>query len=66
MLVNFSAKETGHMPEDHSGQVTALLLHWKEGDQSALRALVPLVYKELRRLAHYHLQSERPDPWHRT
>jgi RNA polymerase sigma factor (TIGR02999 family) len=22
---------------------------------------VPLVYKELRRLAHYHLQSERPD-----
>jgi RNA polymerase sigma factor (TIGR02999 family) len=49
------------MPEDHSGQVTALLLHWKDGDQSALRALVPLVYKELRRLAHYHLQSERPD-----
>ena len=49
------------MPEDQSGQVTELLLHWKKGDQSALRALVPLVYKELRRLAHYHLQSERPD-----
>src|SRR5271167_5178116 len=49
------------MPEDHSGQVTALLLLWKEGDQNAFRDLVPLVYKELRRLAHYHLQSERPD-----
>jgi RNA polymerase sigma factor (TIGR02999 family) len=49
------------MPEDQPGQVTELLLHWKQGDEKALRALVPLVYKELRRLAHYHLQSERPD-----
>src|SRR5271170_2793515 len=49
------------MPEDQAGRVTELLLHWKKGDQSALRALVPVVYKELRRLAHYHLQSERAD-----
>src|SRR5580704_14216133 len=39
-----------------------MLLHkWTQGDDEALRALLPLVYKELRRLAHYHLQSERPD-----
>jgi RNA polymerase sigma factor (TIGR02999 family) len=49
------------MPQDQKGQVTELLLHWKKGDENALRALVPLVYKELRRLAHYHLQAERPD-----
>jgi RNA polymerase sigma factor (TIGR02999 family) len=49
------------MPDDQKGQVTELLLHWKKGDEKALRALVPLVYKELRALAHYHLQSERPD-----
>src|ERR1700723_1906924 len=49
------------MPEDEPGQVTALLHHWRQGDENALQALVPLVYKELRRLAHYHLQSERPD-----
>jgi RNA polymerase sigma factor (TIGR02999 family) len=49
------------MPEDQSGPVTELLRHWKQGDEKALRSLVPLVYKELRRLAHYHLQSERPD-----
>jgi RNA polymerase sigma factor (TIGR02999 family) len=49
------------MPDDQTGQVTELLRHWKEGDEKALRALVPLVYKELRSLAHYHLQSERPD-----
>jgi RNA polymerase sigma factor (TIGR02999 family) len=49
------------MPDDQSGQVTELLQQWKQGDEQALKALVPLVYKELRRLAHYHLQSERPD-----
>jgi RNA polymerase sigma factor (TIGR02999 family) len=49
------------MLEDRSGQVTELLLHWTRGDEKALVDLVPLVYKELRRLAHYHLQSERPD-----
>jgi len=47
--------------EDGSGRVTELLHHWTQGDEKALRDLVPLVYKELRRLAHYHLQSERPD-----
>jgi hypothetical protein len=47
------------MPEDQSGQVTELLQQWTRGDEQALRALVPLVYKELRRLAHYHLQAER-------
>jgi RNA polymerase sigma factor (TIGR02999 family) len=49
------------MPDDQEGQVTELLQQWKEGDENALLALVPLVYKELRSLAHYHLQSERPD-----
>jgi RNA polymerase sigma factor (TIGR02999 family) len=47
--------------EDQPGQVTQLLQHWVRGDEKALRALMPLLYKELRRLAHYHLQSERPD-----
>lgn len=49
------------MPDDQKGEVTELLLHWKKGDEKALRSLVPLVYKELRSLAHYHLQSERSD-----
>jgi RNA polymerase sigma factor (TIGR02999 family) len=49
------------MLEDQSGQVTELLRHWTEGNENALAELLPLVYKELRRLAHYHLQRERPD-----
>jgi len=49
------------MPEDQSGHFTELLRQWTQGDENALHALVPLTYKELRQLAHYHLQSERPD-----
>ena len=43
-----------------SKSVSQLLVKWKGGDQEALRALVPLVYTELRRLAHHHLQRENP------
>jgi len=49
------------MVEEDRGQVTELLRHWTQGDAKALNELLPLVYKELRRLAHYHLQAERPD-----
>src|SRR5215472_879109 len=40
--------------------VSQLLVKWKDGDEEALRALVPLVYSELRRLAHHYLQGENP------
>ena len=32
---------------------------WSGGDAQALDQLVPIVYSELRRLAHYHLRRER-------
>lgn len=35
-------------------------MRWKAGDQEALEALVPLVYRELRDIARHHLQRERP------
>jgi RNA polymerase sigma factor (TIGR02999 family) len=49
------------LPEIPSHDVTQLLVRWKKGDEQALHDLVPIVYEELRRLAHYHLQSERAD-----
>jgi RNA polymerase sigma-70 factor (ECF subfamily) len=39
--------------------VTALLHAWSNGDQSALEQLVPLVYAELRRVAHRRMRAER-------
>jgi RNA polymerase sigma factor (TIGR02999 family) len=38
-----------------------LLFRWREGDREALEALMPLVYDELRRLAHHYLRQERTD-----
>ena len=39
--------------------VTELLLEWKQGDSGALDKLTPLVYDELRRIAHRYVQRER-------
>jgi len=46
--------------ESTSQPVSALLAQWQAGDEEALRALLPIVYDELRRLAHRYLQKERP------
>jgi RNA polymerase sigma-70 factor, ECF subfamily len=41
-------------------EVTELLQNWSEGDESALKRLMPLVYDELHRLAHQHMRREKP------
>jgi RNA polymerase sigma factor (TIGR02999 family) len=43
------------------GAVSQLLDKWRDGDPEALRTLVPLVYADLRKLAHYHLRQQHPD-----
>ncbi len=48
------------MPESSSQPVSALLARWQAGDEEALQVLLPLVYNELRRVAHRYLQKERP------
>jgi RNA polymerase sigma factor (TIGR02999 family) len=48
------------MPGDLGrGDVSTLLRAWSEGDQSALERLTPVVYEELRRLAHHYMKGER-------
>src|SRR5438874_13418855 len=42
-------------------RVTELLVRWSQGDDAALAELTPLVYGELRRLAHRQMGGERPD-----
>src|SRR5258706_14099542 len=39
--------------------LTELLLDWQQGDRTALNKLTPLVYDELRRIAHRYVQRER-------
>ena len=44
-------------PRQH--EITALLAEWREGNQSALDELYPLVYNELHRLARRYMSRER-------
>jgi RNA polymerase sigma-70 factor, ECF subfamily len=42
-----------------AGVVTELLKDWGDGNESALNKLIPLVYEELRRIAHRQMAKER-------
>ncbi len=42
-------------------RVTQLLTEWSHGDDAALAELTPLVYQELRCLAHHFMEGQRPD-----
>jgi len=48
-------------PSVSQQRVTALLVQWGHGDDAALAELTPLVYEELRRVAHRYLGGQRPD-----
>lgn len=41
--------------------ITALLVDWGKGDREALDKLLPLVERELHRLAHSYMRRENPD-----
>ena len=50
-----------HTPSVSPHRVTQLLAEWSHGDDAALGELTPLVYEELRRLAHHFMEGQRPD-----
>jgi RNA polymerase sigma factor (TIGR02999 family) len=47
-------------PTDHTGDVTRLLNLAARGDRQASAALLPIVYDELRKLAHARMRKLRP------
>jgi RNA polymerase sigma factor (TIGR02999 family) len=58
MFSSSTEKEMG-MTTLAADNLTGLLIEWREGDQAALTKLTPLVYDELRRIAHRYVQRER-------
>lgn len=54
------AEFTVPLTDQASPDVTALLLDWRGGNEAALHRLVPLVHRELRRIARGCLAGERP------
>jgi RNA polymerase sigma factor (TIGR02999 family) len=55
--VGVQVQATKRMTTTH--EITELLLAWSKGDSEALEKLVPLVDRELRRLAHSYMSKER-------
>ena len=41
-------------------EITDLLKAWSQGDTHAFEQLIPLVDKELRKIAHHYMRNERP------
>ena len=52
-------KTPGQNSEFPAEEITGLLLDWGNGDKAALDRVIPLVYQELRRLAHRQMRRER-------
>ena len=48
-------------PSAPQKNVTQLLADWSHGNDAALNELTPLVYEELRQLAHHFMGRQRPD-----
>src|SRR5437667_1252266 len=48
------------MAQGPTHEVTQLLIEWSNGDKAALDKLMPLIYDELRRLAHHYMSREHP------
>lgn len=48
------------MQAQSSKEITALLIAWSEGDDTALDRLAPLIQSELHRLARHYMSRERP------
>jgi RNA polymerase sigma-70 factor, ECF subfamily len=49
------------VPKSSSQELTHLLLAWRQGETEALNKLIPVIYEELRRIAHSYIRGERKD-----
>jgi hypothetical protein len=63
-------KPSGLKAPSAETDVTGLLRAWSDGDETAIQALTPIVYEELRRLARRYMRREsvrgtacRPPTW---
>src|SRR5881296_3010177 len=58
---NLAAIIRAAMSAHEAGDVSRLLIAWNDGDEEALKDLIPIVYPELRRIARLHLARRASD-----
>src|SRR5438034_8137826 len=56
-----AGRASGDLRQAGPQEVTQLLANWSQGDPTALEKLIPLVYQELRHLAHRYMEGQRPN-----
>src|SRR5437762_11242483 len=56
-----AGRDSGEPRPADPQEVTQLLANWSQGDRIALEKLIPLVYDELRHLAHRYMEGQRPN-----
>ena len=49
----------GPVSKSSSQELTHFLLAWRQGEKEALNKLIPVIYEELRRIAHSYIHGER-------
>jgi len=54
----FNGRALGTLMAQSPEQITGLLQAWRDGNRNALDELVPIVYNELRRIAHRYLRRQ--------
>jgi RNA polymerase sigma factor (TIGR02999 family) len=54
----FLIKSATDMPAERTHEITAMLLAWSQGDESAIKDLISLIYPELRQMARQHLRRQ--------
>lgn len=60
-LTLFGTPQGSHHVPESAADITLLLNRMGAGDQNAVSELVPLLYRELRRMAAHYLRQERPN-----
>jgi RNA polymerase sigma factor (TIGR02999 family) len=61
IILGFTQEEANSLTAATTPEVTQLLRDWSKGDESALHKLMPLVERELHRLARRYMRSEKRD-----
>lgn len=49
------------MSNSSTPEITDLLVQWQNGERDVGETLMPLIYEELRKIAHRHMRKERPN-----
>jgi RNA polymerase sigma factor (TIGR02999 family) len=61
LVIDDRARIASGMTTERSEEISALLVAWSNGDEDALKNVVPMIYPELRRIARRYMRQQAPN-----